>query len=149
MATVKPIPDGYTTITPFLNIKGAAEAIDFYKKAFGAEEQNRFTTPAGAIAICILKFGNALVRVSDAVNDPPTTSGLAMYVENADQAWSRAVDAGCEIVFPLQNMFFGDRFGILRDPYGNRWSIAQHVEDVSPEEMRRREPEAMRAFQRT
>ncbi len=149
MATVKAIPDGYTSVTPFLNIKGAANALDFYKLAFGAEEMSRFLTPSGAVAIAIIKIGNALVRVSEAVNDPPTASGLALYVEDADAAWKRAVDAGCEIVFPIQDMFFGDRFGVVKDRFGNRWSIAQHVKDVSAEEIRKLGPEAMKAFRAT
>ncbi len=146
--TIKAIPDGFTTVTPFLNIKGAADAIELYKKAFGAEEQFRHRTPSGAIAIAVLKIGNGMIRVSDAVQDAPTSAGIALYVENADAAWKRATGAGLEVVFDLRDMFFGDRFGIVKDAYGNRWSIAQHIKDVSPEEIAKLAPEAMKAFQK-
>jgi PhnB protein len=141
MAKVKAVPDGYGTVTPFLNIKDAAQAIDFYKRAFGAEELNRFTTPAGHIAIAILKIGTSLVRISDAVKEAETQSTLHLYVDDVDRWWKRAIDAGCQEVFPLQNMFFGDRFGIVKDRFGNRWSIATRVEEVSEAELRKRAAE--------
>jgi PhnB protein len=141
MANVRAVPEGYGTVTPFLNIKGAAEAIDFYKRAFGAEEQRRFTTPAGDIAIAVLKIGTSLVRISDAVKEAATQSTMHLYVDDVDKWWKRAIDAGCQEVFPLKNMFFGDRFGIVKDRFGNRWSMSTHVEDVSDDELRKRAAE--------
>jgi PhnB protein len=138
MANVRAVPEGYGTVTPFLNIKGAAEAIDFYKRAFGAEEMSRHTTPGGDIAIAIMKIGTSLVRISDAVKEAATQSTLHLYVDDVDKWWKRAIDAGCMEVFPLKNMFFGDRFGIVKDRFGNRWSMATHVEDVSEAELRKR-----------
>jgi PhnB protein len=136
MTQVKAVPEGYRTVTPFLNIKGCADAIELYKRAFGAEERVRFTTPDGNIAIAELKIGDSIVRVSESVNVPPTQSANLLCVEDAQKWWKRAVDAGCQVTLPLEDRFFGDRFGILTDKYGNRWSIAQHLRDVSMEEMR-------------
>ena len=141
MGKVKAVPDGYGTVTPFLNIKGASDAIDFYKRAFGAEELNRFTTPSGDIAVAILKIGTSLVRISDAVKEAATQSTMHLYVEDVDMWWKRAIGAGCEQVFPLQQMFFGDKFGIVKDRFGNRWSMATHIEDVSEPELRKRAAE--------
>ena len=146
--TVKAIPDGFNTVTPFLNIKNAASAIDAYKNALGAEELMRMHTPTGAVAMCVLKLGNSRLRIADAIQDPPTQSSLACYFEDANAVWERAVAAGFEIVVPIQDMFFGDRFGILKDAFGNRWSIAQHIEDVPPDEIKRRAVEGMKAFER-
>jgi PhnB protein len=138
MANVKAVPEGYGTVTPFLNIKGAADAVAFYARAFGAEELHRSTTPAGHVAISIVKIGTSLVRISDAVKEPPSVSTLHLYVDDADAWWKRAIGAGCEAVFPLKDMFFGDRFGILKDRFGMRWSIATHIEDVPEDELRKR-----------
>jgi PhnB protein len=145
MGTVKAIPEGYTTVTPFMNIKNAPEAIAFYTKAFGAEVKEQHLTPDGKVAIAIVKLGNALVHISEQIKDPETHSGTHLYVDNADAWWQRAVDAGCEIRMPLQNTPWGDRFGTLTDKFGNRWAISQHVEDVSREEMDRRMAEHMNA----
>src|SRR5436305_15268163 len=118
-----------------MNIKDAPEALAFYAKAFGAEVKERHDTPDGKVGIAIVKIGNALVHISDAIKDPVTQSGTHLYVENADAWWQRAVDAGCDVRTPLQTMPWGDRFGTLTDKYGNRWAISQHVEDVSADEM--------------
>ena len=138
MAQVKAVPEGFTTVTPFLNIKGAAEAIEFYKKAFGAEQRRVHKGPNGLIMNAELMIGNAVVRLADALKDPPTQSSLSLYVDNADAWWKRAVDAGCEVVVPLATMFWGDKWGLVKDRFGTRWSIAQHVEDVSEDELHRR-----------
>ncbi|CAN5923503.1 VOC family protein [soil metagenome] len=146
MAQVKAVPDGLQTVTPFLNIKNAAEAIELYKKAFGAEVRESYSNPDGKIMMCELQIGTSVVRVSDAIKDAPTQSGLSLYVENADAWWQRAIDAGLEVVMPLQDMFWGDRFGAVRDPFGNMWSIATHIEDVSHEEgLRRAAAHAMKS----
>jgi PhnB protein len=138
MGQVKAVPDGYTTVTPFMNMKNAAEAIAYYGEAFGAEVVRQHNTPDGKIGIAILKIGNAFVHISDAIKEAETQSGIQLSVENADAWWQRAVDAGCQIRMPLQDTPWGMRFGTLTDKFGNRWSVAQRVEDVSPEELERR-----------
>ena len=146
MAQVKAVPDGFQTVTPFLNITNAAAAIELYQKAFGAEVRESFSGPDGKIMMCELQIGTSVVRISDAIKDAPTSSGLSLYVDNADAWWQRAVDAGLEIAVPLQDMFWGDRFGMLRDSHGNSWAIATHIEDVSREEaMRRAAAHAMKS----
>jgi uncharacterized glyoxalase superfamily protein PhnB len=146
MAKVKAIPEGYATVTPFMRIKGAAQAIDFYKKAFGAEERGRMAGPDGAIMHAEVKIGNSIIMLSEAMMGPPTQSGCHLYVEDVDAAWKRATDAGAKVEMPLADQFWGDRYGILTDPFGNRWSMATHKEDFSPEEMRKRAEEAMKNF---
>ena len=138
MGQVKAIPEGYSTVTPFLNIKGAGEAIELYKKAFGAQERFRLTTETGMVAMAELQIGTSIVRVSDAVKEAPSQSSLQIYVDDVDTWWKRALNAGLSVQWELQNTFFGDRFGILKDKFGNRWSLAQHVEDVPLDELRRR-----------
>jgi PhnB protein len=142
MIEVRSVPEGYTTVTPFFNIKGAAQAIDFYKQAFGAEEKMRLALPDGHIAMSELKIGGSLVRVSDAVREAPTQSSTMLYVDNVDIWWQRAVNAGCEVVLPLEDRFFGDRFGIVKDRFGNRWSLATHIKDVSEAEIKKHAAEA-------
>src|SRR5205823_5628190 len=110
----------------------------YYAQAFGAEVQRQHTRPDGKIAIAVLQIGNSFVHISDAINDPETQSGAQLSVENADAWWQRAVDAGCEIRMPLQDTPWGMRFGTLTDKFGNRWSIAQRVEEVSDDELKRR-----------
>ncbi len=144
MAHVKAIPDGYTTVTQFLNVKGAADAIEFYKKAFGAEERSRMALPNGTVMHCELKIGNSLLMIADAIQNPPTQSSTHLYVEDADAWWKRATAAGCQVALPIADMFWGDRYGILTDKFGNRWGIATHKEDVSPTEMAKRSAEEMK-----
>jgi len=144
MAKVKAVPEGYHTVTPFLSVEGAAEALEFYKKAFGAEERGRMPDPQGKIMHSEIKIGDSIVMVSDPMMNQPTKSSLNLYVPDADAAWARATAAGCQVVMPLANQFWGDRYGILSDKWGNRWSIAQHIEDVPPEEMGKRAAEAMK-----
>ncbi len=142
------IPDGYHTVTPYLVVPDAGKAIEFYKKAFGAEELVRMPGPNGkGVMHAELKVGNSMVMLGDEMPGggcvspktlKGTTMGLHIYVENVDAAWKRAVDAGAQIAMPLMDMFWGDRYGKLTDPFGHSWSLAQHKEDVSPEEMGKR-----------
>jgi PhnB protein len=144
---VKPIPDGYTSITPYLYIRGASEAIEFYKRSFDAQEMFRLPGPNGRIGHAELKMGNSVVMLADehpevGVVGPPTLGGtsvgILLYVENVDEVVARAVAGGAKIERPIQNQFYGDRSGTLVDPYGHKWTIATHVEDVPPDEMEKR-----------
>ena len=143
MSKVKPIPDGYHTLTPYLCIKGAAQAIEFYKKAFGAEEKVRMAGPNGAVMHAELRIGDSMLMLSDAIQDPPSLSSLFLYVADVDAAFSRATAAGCSVNMPLADQFWGDRFGKLVDPFGIRWAMATHKEDVPPAEMGKRAKAAM------
>jgi len=146
---VKPIPDGYTSVTPYLVIKDAAKAIEFYKKAFGAKEIGRLTTPDGKVGHCEMQIGNARIMLSDEVaewgNKSPLTLGatpvsFCIYVENVDEVYKNALAAGGkkESNMELQNQFYGDRSGTVIDPFGHKWVIATHVEDVPFDEMQNR-----------
>ena len=150
---VKPIPEGYHSITPYLMLKGAASAIEYYKKAFGAEETVRMDGPGGTIGHAELKIGDSVVMMADESPDmghrgPKSIGGtpvsIVLYVENVDAVWKRALDAGAKTVRPLENQFYGDRMGTLEDPFGHLWSVATHIEDVPPEEMDRRMQEMMK-----
>ena len=148
MGTVKPIPEGYSTVTAYLCIKNAAEAIEFYKKAFGAEDILRMGGPGGTVAHAEIKVGDSIVMLSEefpgmeGYGSPSTlggtTSNLHLYVEDADSVFNKAVEAGCKPAYPMEDTFWGDRYGKVVDPYGHHWGIATHIEDVSPEEMERR-----------
>ncbi len=140
-----PIPAGYHTLTPGLMVKGAAEAIEFYKRAFGAEEVSRMPMPGPdgqpRIGHAELKIGDSKVFLSDEFPEhgmlgpqgrPPVS--MFMYVTDADAAFARAVEAGATVQMPLADMFWGDRFGTLADPFGHVWSIAEHLEDLTPEQ---------------
>jgi PhnB protein len=145
---VKPIPDGFHSLTPYLSVRGAAEAIEFYKKAFGAKERYRLPGPDGkTIGHAEIVIGNSIVMLSDefpqsgnrspqSLNGTPVT--FALYVENVDEAFERAVDAGAKVSRPLQDQFYGDRAGCVMDPFGHQWTLMTHIEDVSPEEMQKR-----------
>ena len=145
---VTPVPRGYHTVTPYLTVRGAAEAIDFYKRALGAKEKTRMPGPDGkSVMHAELKIGDSILMLSDELPmsscKAPTTLGGAtamvfLYVPNVDAAFKRAEDAGCKVVRPLVDMFWGDRYGQLEDPFGNQWGLATHKEDVTPEEMGRR-----------
>ena len=143
----KPIPDGYHTVTPFIAVDGAADAIEYYKKAFGAEERLRMDGQDGSIAHAEIEIGDSLVMLSDpfpqsTVKSPNslggTSASIFLYVEDVDSVVKQAVDAGAKIEMEPQDMFWGDRFGKLTDPFGHEWAIATHIEDVSAEEMTRR-----------
>ena len=151
---VKPIPDGYHTATPYLTLDDAAAAIAYYEKAFGAKERVRMDTPDGKVGHAELEIGDSLVMLSDefpqgSTRSPKelggTSAGVFMYVEDVDAVVKRAVDAGATVTMEVADQFWGDRFGSIRDPFGHSWSIATHVEDVSPEEMEKRSAEFMSA----
>ena len=146
MAKVKPIPAGYHSVTPYLIIKGAADAIDFYKKAFGATELFRMEHE-GKVGHAEIKIGDSPIMLADehpgmGYVSPKTLGGtpvsLMIYVENVDKIYNQAVKSGGEEVKPLQDQFYGDRSGTLKDPFGHVWTVATHKEDVSPEEMDKR-----------
>jgi PhnB protein len=145
--SVKPIPDGYHSVTPYLIVKGAADALEFYKKAFGAVEIFKMPMPDGKLGHAEIQIGNSRVMLADEVpgmgyKGPQTLGGspvsMCIYVEDVDAAAKRAIDAGIKVVRPVQDQFYGDRTGVFEDPFGHVWSIMTHKEDVSPEEMRRR-----------
>lgn len=147
MATVDPIPEQYGSVTPSLSVRGGAAAIEFYTKAFGAQELFRMPMPDGSIAHAEVKFGDSIVMLADEMPDygniSPTTLGgsgvgLMLYVEDVDAVFKRALEAGATEVRPVENQFYGDRTGTLKDPFGHQWMVATHVEDVSEEEMERR-----------
>ena len=152
---VNPIPAGYHSATPYLIVKGAARALAYYKKAFGAKERVRMEAPDGKIGHAELEIGDSLVMLSDpfpqASTTPPkelggTSAGVFLYVEDVDAVVKQAVDAGATVAMEVSDQFWGDRFGSVTDPFGHLWSIATHVEDVPPEEMAERAKEAMAAM---
>lgn len=152
---VKPIPDGYRSVTPYLTVDDAAAAIDYYKRAFGASERMRMEAPNGKVAHAELEIGDSLVMLSDpfpqSTSVPPkelggTSAGVFLYVEDVDAVVNRAVDAGGTLTMEVVDQFWGDRFGAVTDPFGHSWSIATHVEDVPPEEMEKRSRAAMAAM---
>ena len=151
----KPIPDGYHSVTPVLAVEDASAAIEFWKRAFGAKERMRMDGPGGTIAHAELEVGDSLIMTSDqfpqSSTTPPgqlggTSSAVFLFVEDVDAVVQTAVDAGAELTMPVEDMFWGDRFGQVRDPFGHVWQIATHIEDVPPEEMERRGREAMAAL---
>ncbi len=146
-STVKPIPEGYHSVTPYLIIKGAADAIEFYKKAFGATELFRMPQPDGKIGHAEIKIGDSPIMLSDEHPEmgylgPKSLGGspvsILLYVENVDAVVQQATSAGAKIDRPVEDKFYGDRSGSLTDPFGHIWHIATHKEDVSPEEMDKR-----------
>ena len=149
---VNPIPEGSHTVTPHLCVKGAAEAIEFYKKAFNAEELCRVPSPDGSTLIhSAVKIGDSILFIYDEVPKmgalgPKSLGGtpvrIHLYVEDVDSLYEQAVKAGAEIGMPLGDQPWGDRYGVLTDPFGHSWGLATHVEDVSFEEMNRRFEEA-------
>lgn len=150
---VKPIPDGYHSVTPYLIADDAAKAIDFYVKAFGAEELMRMEAPEGGIGHAEIRLGNSMVMLADenpawgaksakALGGSPVH--LMIYVEDCDAVFARALAAGASQVQPLTDQFYGDRSGTVRDPFGFQWTVATHKEDVAPDEMQRRVEAAMK-----
>jgi len=144
---VKPIPDGYSTATPYLIIKGAAQALDFYKTAFGAKELFRMADPSGKIGHAEIRIGDSIIMLADEHPEmgalgPQTLGGSAvgilLYVEGVDAMFNKAVAAGGTVERPVKDQFYGDRSGTLKDPFGHKWTVATHVEDVAPDEMQRR-----------
>jgi PhnB protein len=152
---VKPIPDGYHTVTPYLAVDDAAAAIEYYKKAFGAKERMRMEAPGGKVGHAELEIGDSLVMLSDsfpqASTRPPkelggTSASVFMYVEDVDSVVKQAVDAGATVTMEVADQFWGDRFGSVQDPFGHLWSISTHVEDVPADEMAERAKTAMAAM---
>lgn len=149
---VAPIPAGYYTLTPYLVCRGAAKAIDFYKKAFDAKEKLRMPMPDGSIAHAELKIGNSIVMMGDEMpamgaTAPETIGGTAtgifIYTKDVDKAFAKAIAAGAKADQPPTDMFWGDRYAKLTDPFGHKWSMATHIEDLSPKEMAKRGQAAM------
>ena len=147
MANVKPIPEGYPQVSPYLVIDGAGAAIDFYREVFGATERVRMPAPGGKIGHAELEIGDSLIMLADedverdirgpkAVGGTPVT--ISVYVEDVDDVFERALNAGATALSPVEDQFYGDRSGQFEDPFGHRWSVATHVEDVSPDEMAKR-----------
>lgn len=150
MAAAKPIPEGYHSITPYLSIKGAAEAIAYYQRAFGAVELYRLAMPDGRIGHAELQIGDSRIMLADEMPEMPdavaqsprtlkgTSFGLALYLKDVDAAFAQAIAAGGTVKRPVKMQFYGDRSGTLEDPFGHIWTLSTHVEDVSPEEMTKR-----------
>ncbi len=141
------IPEGYHSVTPYLVVDGAAEALEFYKKAFGAKEVMRMPGPGGRIAHAEIKIGDSHVMLADEHPEQGhrgpksiggTPVGIMIYVEDVDAVFAAAVAAGAKETRPVEDQFYGDRSGHITDPFGHNWMIATHIEDVSPEEMDRR-----------
>ena len=151
----KPIPEGYNTLTTYLAVENAAEAIEFYKRAFGARESLRMLGPDGSIGHAELEIGDSKLMLSDPFPQstvrPPgevggTTASVFMYVEDVDALVKQAVDAGATVTMEVADQFWGDRFGTVSDPFGHVWSIATHVEDLTPEQIAERGEAAMAAM---
>jgi PhnB protein len=146
-SSVKPIPEGYHSVTPYLIVKGAARAIEFYEAAFGARELYRIEEQAGVVGHAELQIGDSRIMLADehpqvGARGPQTVGGtpvtIHLYVADVDATFARAVAAGATVTRPVADQFYGDRLGMLTDPFGHVWSVATHREDVSQEEMKRR-----------
>ncbi len=144
---VKPVPDGYPRVTPYLVVDGGSAAIDFYREVLGATERMRMPAPGDKVGHAELEIGDSLIMLADEYPDmdahgPKTVGGtpvtLHVYVEDADAVFERAVGAGAKALRPVEDKFYGDRSGEFEDPFGHRWSVATHVEDVPPDEMEKR-----------
>ena len=152
MAAVKPIPDGYPQVSPYLCVAGASDAIEFYKAVLGATERVRMPAPGGMVGHAELQLGDSVIMLSDefpemgnvspkSIGGSPVTIGV--YVEDVDAVFERAIAQGATAERPVENQFYGDRSGLFVDPFGHRWSVSTHVEDVSPDEMAKRAAEMM------
>ena len=144
---VKPIPEGYHTATPYLIVRQAAEAIEFYKRAFDATELMRLVAPGGEVCHAEIRIGNSPIMLSDETPEAccrspqslgGTATSLMLYVEDVDTQFRQATDAGAKTLKPVQDQFYGDRSGTLADPFGHVWTLATHKEDIAPEEIARR-----------
>ena len=145
--SIQAIPDGYHSVTPYLSIKGASDAIEFYKKAFDATELFRLAMPGGIIGHAEIQIGNSRIMIADPCDDVSfadpkalggSTVGLYVYVENVDDIYAQAIAAGAKIVNSVEDQFYGDRTGTIEDPYGHRWFLATHKEYLTPEELNKR-----------
>ena len=154
MANVKPIPDGYPRVTPYLNVDGASAAIDFYSKVFGATERMRMPSPGDRIGHAELEIGDSIIMLADehpemGVRGPKAIGGspvtIHVYVDDVDGVFELAVKEGATATRQVEDQFYGDRSGQFEDPFGHRWSVATHVEDVPADEMAKRMTEAMGA----
>lgn len=156
MSKVPPVPEGYHSLTPYLVVKGAAQAIDYYKNIFGATEVFRMDQPDGKVAHAELKIGDSHIMLAD--ENPSMGQGhtsaaslgaspvsLYLYIPDVDNVVERAVAAGAKILRPVQDQFYGDRSGFIQDPFGHLWGIATHIEDVAPQEIEERAKKAMQA----
>lgn len=146
--SVKPIPEGYHSVTPYLVVSDAARALDFYAKAFGAKEKVRMPGPGGRIMHAEFQIGDSMLMLAEegGPNKSAESYGgspvsIFLYVEDVDSVFNRAVQAGAKADMPPQDMFWGDRFGKLTDPFGHYWALATHIEDVAPQDMKRRQDE--------
>jgi PhnB protein len=152
VSAAKPIPDGYPQVIPYLCVDGASAAIEFYVKVFGATERMRMPGPDGKVGHAELEIGDGLIMLADehpdiGVLSPRTIGGtpvtISIYVEDVDAVFERAVNEGATALRAVENQFYGDRSGQLEDPFGHKWSVATHVEDVPPDEMEKRAAAAM------
>jgi PhnB protein len=150
---VKPVPDGYHTATPYLIVSDAARALEFYQRAFGAEELMRFAAPDGKIGHAEIKIGDSVIMLADELpqmgyRGPKTLGGspvsILIYMDDVDARFARALDAGAVQTRPVENRFYGDRSGTLADPFGHVWTLSTHVEDVPPDELARRAEAVMK-----
>jgi PhnB protein len=155
--SAKPIPDGYHTVTPHIVLDDCAKAIEFYGRAFGAEKLLVMPGPGGGVVHAEIKVGDSIVMLSDEMPPMPgqpgiyrspkaaglATGALFLYVRDADASFDRAIKAGCTVRSPMTDMFWGDRYGQVIDPFGHTWALATHVEDLSPEEIGQRQAEFM------
>lgn len=148
----KPIPQGFHSVTPYLTVTDASRALEFYKRAFGAQETMRMAGPDGKVGHAEIKIGDSMIMIADEMpgmgNKSPqtlngTSAGVFLYVENADKMFNQAVGAGAQVEAPLADMYWGDRYGRLKDPFGHSWSVATHKEDVAPAELSKRMQEEM------
>ena len=145
--SIKAIPNGYASVTPYLIVQGAARAIEFYKNIFGATERMRLPTPDGKVAHAEIEIGSSVIMMADEClergsKSPDTIGGtpvcLNLYVADVDAVFAKALAKGAELIRPVENQFYGDRSGMFCDPFGHRWNVATHIEDVSPEELHKR-----------
>ena len=152
MSDVKPIPDGYPRLSPYLCVDGASDAIAFYTEVLGGTERMRMDAPGGRVGHAEIEIGDSVLMLSDewpeaGVRAPGAYGGtpvmMSLYVEDVDATVQRALDRGATILRPVEDQFYGDRSGQFTDPWGHRWSVATHVEDVPPDEMERRAAAAM------
>jgi PhnB protein len=149
--SVKRIPDGYHTVVPHLTVRGAAEAIEWYKKAFGAKEVRRSPGPGGKLMHAEIQIGDSRIFLNDefpgmgpeAPQKGKSPVTIHLWQEDVDSAFNKAVQAGAEVKFPLADQFWGDRYGVLLDPFGYSWSMGSHIKDVTPEELKKAGEEAM------
>ena len=151
MASIKPIPDGYTTVTPSLCMKDCTKAIDFYKKALGAQELMRMPGPDGRIMHAEVKIGTSIIMMNDEIMGSRSAEtlggspvGFYLYVEDCDSAHKKAVAGGCTEIMPPSDMFWGDRMGGVSDPFGYKWNFSTHIKDMTPEEIKKGQDEFMK-----